>query len=282
MNDSKVFMETTNIGGAGLPVPADIRSSHPGDKLPVVIVCPGFLAYKGWGFFPWISEELSRCRLHVVTISFSHSGTDQSTGQITRPEEFAANKVSLEIEDLARVLEYVRSSAFPLSAARRWGLLGHSRGGAVCILTAPRFEEVRSIVTWSALSKLDRYTEERKIAWKKTGALVFKDARSTVPLRLEYGYYRDIKDNSGRYDLIRAAAALGMPHLVVHGERDAAVSPLEAENLVSLPRPAEVKLEIIRGCGHTYSVTHPMKSPSQALEKALGITTEWFERTLHR
>jgi pimeloyl-ACP methyl ester carboxylesterase len=280
MNGSKVFTMDVTVPGDGLPVPADVRTVFRDLPRPVVAVCPGFLAYRRWGFFPWVSERLALAGFHVVTISFSHSGTDDGTGMITRPDEFAVNTVSTELSDLIRVLRWIGSDTFPLPAAPARGLFGHSRGGSVSILAAGSFPEVRSIVTWSTPSRLDRYTDRRKRAWKRTGALEFSDSRSPVPLRLDYSYYEDIDENRERYDPLKAGAALEIPHLVVHGERDAAVSIREAKAFSGLPGGGKRRLEVIKGCGHTFGVTHPMSTPSPALEKATGLTVEWFASTL--
>jgi pimeloyl-ACP methyl ester carboxylesterase len=135
---------------------------------------------------------------------------------------------------------------------------------------------VRCVVTWSTPSRLDRYTGRRKAEWKRTGALEFTDPRAGAPLRLDYSYYEDIDANRERFDLRRAAASLGAPHLVVHGERDAAVSISEADVFFEDPPAAEKRFERIPGCGHTFGVTHPMERPTAALDRAVSVTVEWF------
>lgn len=280
MKGSKVFTVDTVIPGDGLPVPADVRTALRDSERPVIVICPGFLGYRRWGFFPLVSERLALAGFHVVTISFSHSGTDDETGMITRPLEFAANKVSTELSDLDRVLRWIDSDTFPFPASPSRGLLGHSRGGSISILTAKSFTRIRSIVTWATPSRLDRYTDRRKKAWKETGTLEFSDSRSPVPLHLDYSYYEDIDANRERYDLLSAAAALEIPHLIVHGEQDAAVSISEAKAFLGIPGKGERRLEPISGCGHTFGVTHPMSEPTHALDKAASLTVEWFASTL--
>ncbi len=280
MKGSKVFTADTVIGGDGLPVFADVRTAFRDSARPVIVICPGFLGYRRWGFFPHVSESLALAGFHVVTISFSHSGTDDETGMITRPVEFASNNVSTELADLERVLRWTGPDTFPFPASPSRGLLGHSRGGSVSILTAKSFPEVRSIVTWATPSKLDRYTDRRKKDWKETGTLEFSDSRSPAPLHLDYSYYEDIDSNREKYDLLSSAAALEIPHLIIHGERDAAVSISEAKAFFDLPRKGERRLETIGGCGHTFGVTHPMSEPAHALDKAVSLTVEWFTSTL--
>ncbi len=275
----KIELEIEN--GDAPVVRADLRSVSPGDEAPVIIVAHGFLAYKGWGFFPYLSEMIAQAGFHVLTISFSLCGTDEETGLITRPGEFARNTVSREIADLASTCRFASSPSFPFNAEKGCsGMLGHSRGGCDCILTAPRFSEVRSIVTWSAPSNLDRYTDRRKREWRRTGRLPFTDARSEAPLWLDYSYYEDIDRNREAFDLPARAAGMSIPHLVVHGERDAAVSIREAQRYLELPGGGRVKMTVVKGCGHTFGIGHPMRRPTPELDSAIEATTRWFRSTL--
>jgi dienelactone hydrolase len=264
------------------PVRADVRTASPGGRRPLIVVCHGFLGYKRWGFFPYLSDRLAAAGFDVLTMSFSLNGVDEATGLLDRPEAFARNTVSAEIADLAGVLAYIGSGALTRDGigGGPLGLFGHSRGGAVALLAAGVHPEVRSIVTWSTLGTLDRYTERRKAAWKRDGALVFNDPRAAGPLRLDYSYYEDIDAHRRSFDIPRAAAALAAPHLMVHGERDAAVTLREARALLASPRGAEMRFEIVRGAGHAFNVTHPMRRPTAALERAVGLTLDWFARTL--
>ncbi len=330
MNDKTIRLIETRIDrGDSLSVAADLRSAAPGEARPLIIVSHGFLGYRRWGFFPWLSERLAAAGFHVMTISFSRCGVDETAGRITNPDLFASNSVCAEIEDLLAACAAARRADFPLRCAgRKWGLMGHSRGGAVSILAAPLVPETGSIVTWSALSKLDRYTQRRKDEWKRTGRLPFNEGRADTQLWLDYSYYDDIDRNREAYDLPKRASELGVPHLIVHGRRDAAVTLKEARGLIGVPggdearwlmvisgdgkggglpgHPGDEKargltrrhgeesapglngqtlrvekrFEIIEGCGHTFGVRHPMKRPPAGLERAAGLTVDWFERTL--
>ncbi len=275
-------IQKIEITAPGAPViHADLRSTAPSASLPLIIISHGFLGYKQWGFFPYLSERLASAGFHVLTFSFSHNGTDEETGMITRPKEFATNTVSREIADLEAVCKYAGSKNFPFrTAGNGWGLLGHSRGGAISILVSLRFPEISSLVTWSSLSKLDRYSDRRKKEWKRSGRLEFKDERAKDTLWLDYAYFEDINTYRDLYDLPRRVSELQSPHLIIHGRRDAAVTLREAESLIKYPRLSEVRMEIINGCGHTFGVTHPMKTPTDGLEKAIVMTSEWFTRTL--
>lgn len=265
----------------GRVIHADLRSSAPLRRSPIVIVAHGFLGYKRWGFFPYLSERLAERGFHVCTFSFSMCGVDESTGVISDPDLFAANTISAELEDMAAVLRWASGGGFPFPVdTDRIGVLGHSRGGAVALIALAELGGASSLVTWSTPSRLDRYTERRKRAWRREGALVFRDDRSPAPLRLDYGYYEDIARNGTRFDLPGRAGGLAVPHLMIHGERDAAVTLLEARELVRIRRTGRAVLEVIPGCGHLFGVTHPMKGPTHQLDRAVSSSCSWLVETL--
>lgn len=264
------------------PVRADVRTGSGGAGRALIVMCHGFLGYKRWGFFPYLSGHLAAAGFDVLTMSFSLNGVDETTGLFERPDEFARNTVSTELADLRRALDFVRGGGLDGEGVRPGpiGLFGHSRGGAVAILAAAGSADVRSIVTWSTVARLDRYTVRRKAAWKREGALVFNDARAGSPLRLDYSYYEDIDANRDAFDVRRASSALAIPHLMVHGDRDAAVTLREARTLLADPGSPAPRLEIVHGAGHTFNVAHPMRRPTGAVERAVALTAEWFDRTL--
>ncbi len=259
---------------------ADLRTRHPGNIRPLVIVCHGFLGYKRWGFFPYLSERIASADFHTLTFSFSLNGVDEKTGRIARPDEFAADTVSREIEDFETVCRFARRGSLPLSVTKGgWGLVAHSRGSAVALLVARRLGEAGSIVTWATPSRLDRYSERRKRLWKRDGELVFRDPRADEPLRLDYAYYEDIANRGEEFDLPRAAAELDIPHLMIHGERDAAVTVQEMRELYPGGPPDRARIEIIPGCSHTFGVRHPMERPTRPLVRAVDLTVDWLRST---
>ncbi|MBN2184887.1 MAG: alpha/beta fold hydrolase [Candidatus Krumholzibacteriota bacterium] len=266
----------------GGTITADLRSCAPHDPLPLVIVSHGFLGYRRWGFFPYVSSRIAISGFHVLTFDFSHNGTDAATGMITRKEEFATNTVSMEKADLEAVCRFAVSGRLPFETeAGRIGLLGHSRGGAVSLLVSPMFSEIRSLVTWSSPSNLDRYSARRKSEWKRTGRLRFNETRADGELWLDYSYYEDILKHGEQYDIPGRASELKIPYLIIHGRQDAAVTLPEAKKLIGDPRPGRIKMEIIEGCGHTFGVRDGSGPPvTKGLNEALTHTIDWFRKTV--
>ncbi|MBN1885331.1 MAG: alpha/beta fold hydrolase [Candidatus Krumholzibacteriota bacterium] len=263
------------------PLRADLRTRRPNEPRPVVVVLHGFLGYKRWGFFPWLSERIADAGFHVVTPSFGLCGVDEETGRILRPDEFARNTVSDEVEDLHRILGFARDGGLSVPVRPgAAGLVGHSRGGAVAMIAAADHPEVRALVTWATPSTLDRYTERRKRLWKEEGRLVFRDPRADEPLSLSYAYYEDIARHWLEPPLAERAARLEAPQLLVHGEQDATVTLRETKALLDGRVGSTIELEVVPGCGHAFGTTHPMDRPPAPLETAAGLTRNWLSRHL--
>ena len=93
-----------------------------------MVVCHGQGASKDWGFVPAIAERLARAAFTAV--SFTFSGGDP-------------------LADLATVLNVWRSGKWGVVQAG-YGLLGHSRGGAIAVAYAAQDERLRALVTWGA------------------------------------------------------------------------------------------------------------------------------------
>jgi pimeloyl-ACP methyl ester carboxylesterase len=281
MNDTAAPLELMIETDGDRCISADLRSGAAGREQPLVIVCHGFLGYKRWGFFPYLSEKIAAAGFNVLTFSFSLNGVDERTGFITRPEEFAMNTVSREISDLEHVLRFSQGGGLPCRiSASGCGVVGHSRGAAVAILVSARTAGISSLVTWSTPSRLDRYSERRKRLWKREGALSFNDSRAESRLRLDYTYYEDIARHGEEFDLSRHAADLRIPHLLIHGRRDAAVTVGEMMGLYGDEPPASARLEILPGCSHTFGVKDPMVKPTRSLERAISLTEAFLCSTL--
>ena len=276
MTEREIVIE--NDGPAGIT--ADLRTESPTSTLPVIILCHGFLGHKRWGWFPYLSRKLASSGFHTLTLSFSLNGYGPGGNRITEPLQFAGNTVSREISDLRNAIKYTREN-FPFPASEGSpGLFGHSRGGAVSIIVAAGYEEVQSLVTWSTPSQLDRYTDRRKKEWEKTGKLIFRRNGSSGPLFLDYSYYLDIDSNRENYNLPLQMSRIAAPHLIIHGERDAAVTLREARELISLTGTGRVQFEVIKGAGHTFGIRDPMNSPpTRELNAAVEKTGQWFSKT---
>ncbi len=179
-------------------------------RCPTVVICHGFKGFMEWGFFPAVAELLAQRGFVTVRFNLAGSGMQPGDELVSDPQAFSANTYSAELADLLRVLEATGHEIADDRVDRgRLGLFGHSRGGGAAILAAaspPWRERIRGLVTWAAISRVDRYTPEEKRIWRATGELPVVNTRTGQQLALGRGLLEDVERHSaGSLDILAAA-----------------------------------------------------------------------------
>ena len=131
-----------------------------GSPRPAVVVVHGFKGFKDWGLWPPLAERLARAGVSAVTLNLSGSGVDDA-GEFVYPERFGHNTFSAELQDLRRVIDALARRRARRGAAHAVGLLGHSRGGGIAVLHTAADPRVRALVTWAAISTVERWPASR-------------------------------------------------------------------------------------------------------------------------
>jgi pimeloyl-ACP methyl ester carboxylesterase len=253
-------------------------------RCPTVVICHGFKGFMEWGFFPAVAELLAQRGFVTVRFNLAGSGMQPGDELVSDPRAFSANTYSAEVGDLLRVLEATGHEIADDRVDRgRLGLLGHSRGGGAAILAAasqPWRDRIRALVTWAAISHVDRYTPEEKRVWRATGELPVVNTRTGQQLALGRGLLEDVERHSaGSLDILAAAGRVAAPWLIVHGGDDESVPASEAAELAARAAGTH-ELLVIPGAGHTFGAKHPFVGPTPHLIQALNATQTWFRRHL--
>ncbi len=248
-----------------------------------MVVCHGFKGFKDWGFFPYVAEELAR-RTSCLTASFNFTGcgvgADLET--FTDLEGFSRNTISRELEDLEAVLDRLaagRCGDVEVPGAARFGLLGHSRGGATCILEAATRSQVRGLVTWSAIAGLERYEEMYGERWDAGEVVEIPNARTGQMMPLRRNVLDDLRANRARLDVVAAARTLRIPWLIVHGLEDESVPFSDATRLAEAGG-SRAAVMTVEGAGHTFGSGHPFPGTNDALEKVVERSSDLLRRCL--
>ena len=257
----------------------DVRTGDRGRPRPAVLVLHGFKGFKDWGMFPPLAERLSRAGFTVVSFNLSGSGVDDA-GEFTYPDRFARATFSGDLRDVATVIDAVAGGALDFPPPTAAGFLGHSRGGGLGILAAAADPRIRALVTWAAISHVNRYSLEEVAAWRASGKIDIVNARTGLVLPM----YTDALDDAiahGKTSLnIRAAAArLASPWLIVHGASDAVVPLAEAEALHAAGGPSAELLTVPDG-GHTFEAVHPWQGPTSAFSAVADASITFFAKHL--
>lgn len=259
------------------PIRGDLRA--PADSPPdsAVVICHGFKGFRNWGFFPLVARALAGRGHAAFTFDFSHNGVGADGVDFSALEMFEAATHSRNVAEIRMVLDAITDSPLFPRPPHRIGLFGHSRGGGEAILAAAEDPRVDALVTWAAISSVERWSEAQIESWKRGDTVYVENSRTGQSMPIGPEFWLDLSENASRLDIQRAAARLNIPWLIVHGEADETVPVREARTLHEAAGP-EAELLLVEGAGHTFGATHPPDGIPPALATALNATVQWFAR----
>jgi pimeloyl-ACP methyl ester carboxylesterase len=241
-----------------------------------VVICHGFKGFAHWAFFPYLARSLAESGLTAITFDFSGSGIGRDRETFTEADAFGGNTFSREIEDIGNVVDYARRMKF---IKGKFGLFGHSRGGAMAILYAATPDaEVRSLVTWAAIGRTTWWTSEEAITWRKQGYADVTNSRTGQVMRMGTDLLDDVEMHGNtKLNVAAAAAKIKVPWLIVHGTADETVPSVDAERLHELSIGTST-LRLIEGASHVFDAKHPLTEVPSALEQVVQETVKFFVR----
>jgi uncharacterized protein len=269
---------------SGARLRGDLRWDRNGGRgpLPVVIVCHGFKAFKDWGPFPHIGQWFADQGFVSIVFNFSHNGIGTDPRKFTEHALFEKNTIGLEIDDVRTILDAIAKHALPCDVMdpARVGIVGHSRGGGVALITAHEDPRVHAAALWSSVSTFSRYSVEQVRRWREKGYMELHSVSGTSALRMGIDLLNNAQQNRERYDLIAAASHLAKPLLIVHGTEDIPVKIREAEMLYEAADKRLTQFVRLDGVGHMYGAKHPYRKESPTLTHILELTGSWFHSVL--
>jgi uncharacterized protein len=242
-----------------------------------VVMAHGLLGFKDWAFFPWLSQFFAKAGFPTVRFNFSGSGMGpQIDGPFENLDAFQNDTISKQVEDLRSVISSVIQGKLEpdLPTQKQVILWGHSRGGAVCILSAVNSPQVQAIATWSTIGRVNRYLYEVKQAWRKQGFLAIESSRTGQLLKSSVDFLEDVEQWGKQGDVPTFLHHLKIPLLLVHGAEDTSVSPDESESLTAIYPQA--RLAILAGANHKFNSDHPFTKPSEGLFQAAQKTLDFY------
>jgi dienelactone hydrolase len=272
-------LTTHELPGVLGPIHIDVRAGGREMPRPAVVIVHGFKGFKDWGMFPPLADRLARAGFVAVSVNLSGAGVD-TAGNFVFPERFGHDTISAALEDVERVLHALVAGTLEVAPPSSIGVLGHSRGGGVAILTAARDARVAALVTWAAIADVNRWRPEVVAEWRRTGRYDVVNARTGEVLPLYTDVLDDNEQNAGRLDILAAAGRITAPWLLVHGDADEAVPLAEGDRLAAVLRHPASRQEWITGGQHTFGARHPWAGSTPELERVFAASVAWFARYL--
>jgi len=231
-----------------------------------IVLVHGFKGFKDWGYAPYFGDFFASNGYFVITFNFSHNGIGENKFEFTELEKFANNTFTREISELEDVVNAYNNNYFGKVSEPKIGLVGHSRGGAIALLTASKIENIKAISTWGSVSTFDRYSKRQKDIWRKKGYFSVMNMRTKQEMKL---------------NIEKAVNNLKKPLLIIHGKEDLAVKIGEAEEIFSWSDKNISNLILIENTGHTFGCVHPFEGTNAKFEEVLSHTNEFFTKNIN-
>jgi len=229
---------------------------------PAVLFLHGFTGDKiePYRIFVLTARRLAAAGIAALRIDFRGSGDSDG--------DFADMSLSSETTDAGAALDYLRTRGG--IDVNRIGLLGYSMGGMIASLYLGAHSGVRSACLWSPVAHPEReFAFRAHPEWESDMAAA--GATAHEGWLLGPTFIEEIHEAKP----IGAVSACGIPVLLIHGDRDEAVSVQGSHDYEAAIRAAGGTVEklIIAGADHGFS------TPAWQ-ETVQSTTVNWFRETL--
>jgi len=253
-------------GDHNRPIIADLLYEKTGSKKPLVIFVHGYKGFKDWGVFGKMNQTFLDEGFALLKFNFSHNG-----GTLEQPidfpdlKAFGQNNYSIELDDLQTVVNWISENTEYHNEIDidNISLIGHSRGGGIVTLTAAEDARIKKVISWAGVCTLNRsmFLDGAELdAWKKSDVFYVMNGRTKQQMPHYIQFYEDYIKNKEFLSVEKAARQISIPHLIIHGDGDDAVSFSHAENL-HMWNPKS-KLINIKGSNHVFMGKHPWTEDS--------------------
>jgi len=241
------------------PIVGDLTYINSNQEKDLIIFCHGYKGFKDWGCWNLMANKFVSSGFHFLKFNFSHNG-----GTITNPidfpdlKAFSENNYSIEVNDVSRVIEFIKSDEFSLNY-RQTHIIGHSRGGGIACLAASKFKEIKNLITLASVSNFgERFPNQNEIEkWKKNGVRYVENMRTKQMLPHLYQFYQNYLENQKELNIETAIKKFEGRFLICHGTMDMAVNFKNSLNLLKWAKNG--RLFDLR-TNHTFGTKHPYES----------------------
>ena len=241
------------------PILGDLTYINSNQEKDLIIFCHGYKGFKDWGCWNLMANKFVSSGFHFLKFNFSHNG-----GTITNPidfpdlKAFSENNYSIEVNDVSRVIEFIKSDKLSLNY-RNSHIIGHSRGGGIACLAASKFKEIKNLITLASVSNFgERFPNQNEIEkWKKNGVRYVENMRTKQMLPHLYQFYQNYLENQKELNIETAIKKFDGRFLICHGTMDMAVNFKNSLNLLKWAKNG--RLFDLR-TNHTFGTKHPYET----------------------
>lgn len=246
---------------------------------PCVVYLHGFKGFKDWGFVPYTGQYFAERGICFLAVNFSHNGISPTDPmELSDMAKFRKNTLMREVDEALEFVQFAGKGSGSMPGNNQpVGILGHSRGGGIALIAGAKTDQARAVVTWAAISNVDRFDKKTRSLWRKQGFIEVQNSRTGQMMPIDSVFLEEIdKFGRTRLNILESVKALKKPVLFIHGRKDPTVPFYEAETLHIYGDPDLTRLRLIPGADHTFGVKHPFEESTPAFDGVLKETFEFF------
>lgn len=255
-------------------------------QAPLMLILHGHKGFRNYGFLPWIAQGAAEGGMIALRMCFSLNGMDNTAWTVQKPEDFARNTLTREVDDVHDVLSAIRHDDAFATLRDRWNgqlvIVGHSRGGGIALVAGG--ELVRGDATMSdrlrvvglnSVGNWTRWTPRQALVWKSAGYVDVVNQRTGQTVRIDASFVEDLEQNAERMSLETAVTRLDRRLLFIHAAQDLTVPVAEIQKL-SMLAPSGQHLRIVENTTHTFGMTHPVERITAGLHETFTAMMDWI------
>ena len=258
------------------PILCDLIKPFQHHDKDLIIFCHGYKGFKDWGCWNLMADKFAQNGISFLKFNFSHNG-----GTINNPidfpdlKAFSENNYSIEVNDLIRVVNHVKSE-FTYFSNAKIHLMGHSRGGGIACIASSRDLHIESLILLASVSDYKkRFPEQSEIdKWKEKGVRYVENKRTKQKLPHLYQFYQNYMDNVSNLNIESSLNKFRGKTLICHGTMDLAVDFQNALNLLSWSNIGslfKLRTNHTFGSKHPWNENHIPTALDQIIEKSISF-----------
>ena len=260
------------------PILCDLTKSFQYHDKNLIIFCHGYKGFKDWGCWNLMAHKFAQNGFNFLKFNFSHNGGTMSN-PIDFPDlkAFSENNYSIEVNDVIRVVNYVKSQ-FTYFSNANIHLMGHSRGGGIACIASSRGLHVESLILLASVSDYkNRFPEKSEIdQWRKHGVRYVENKRTKQKLPHLYQFYQNYMNNESYLNIESSLKKFRGKTLICHGTMDLAVDFQNALNLLSWSNFGslfKLRTNHTFGSKHPWEENHIPTALDQIIDKSISFLT---------
>jgi pimeloyl-ACP methyl ester carboxylesterase len=255
-----------------------VQESEP---LGLAVIIPGFLGYMDWGFYPYLAKTLADRQYAVILFNHSTGGVGESGKPYSGLDKLRFMTVERDLADIRRIFAAIKSgeiSGIPGLANLPVFLIGHSKGGAVAVLSSSVQPSAAGVVLINSVADMLRIPKEKALEIIERGYQEKQLPGTKITMKVDKEYWQQLLDNPDRYDVLRALKSSSAKVFIVRGNEDEIITLDETRQIIKAA-PKGTQIILRDGADHNLGSNGVSDKIEQNAHVLIIYIAQWIGRT---